>query len=206
MGYDRLEESKKRVAREAATLLYTSQEKEYKQAKIRAAETLGTRVLPSNLEVAKELDRIAEEIEGPSRRELLLRMRREALQIMRCLKAFHPRLVGSVWRGTAHHNSDIDILTFSPDPSAVLEKLRDGDFRIVKAEWSSVTKEGRRESSFHIHLILPSGDEAEVVVRSPDKMGVVERCETYGDNVTGLNYSQLKRILKENPHRKFVPT
>ena len=43
-----------RVAREAALLLYTSQEKEYKQAKKRASETLGARVLPSNLEVAEE--------------------------------------------------------------------------------------------------------------------------------------------------------
>lgn len=201
-----MENLKKRVAREAATLLYTLQEREYKQAKIRAAETLRVRVLPSNLEVAKELDRIAEEMEGSSRKGLLLRMREEALQIMGILEAFHPRLVGSVWRGTANHNSDIDILTFSSDPNAVLEKLRDGDFRIVRAEWSSVTKEGERESSFHIHLVLSSGDEAEVVVRGPEKMGVVERCEIYGDRVTGLKLSQLRRVLEEDPHRKFVPT
>ncbi|MGD8507086.1 MAG: hypothetical protein PVF15_10545, partial [Candidatus Bathyarchaeota archaeon] len=55
---------KKRVAREAALLLYTAQEKEYKQAKKRAAENLGARALPSNSEVARELDAIAEEREG----------------------------------------------------------------------------------------------------------------------------------------------
>ena len=206
LGDNHLTNLKKRVAREAATLLYTLQEKEYKQAKIRAAETLGVRVLPSNLEVARELDEIAENMEGPSRKELLLQMRKEALQTMRILEAFHPRLVGSAWRGTAHRNSDIDILTFSSYPNAILEKLMDGDFRIARTEWSSVTKEGRRESSFHIHILLPSGNEAEIVVRSPDKMGVVERCEIYGDSVTGLNYQQLERVLKEDPHRKFVPT
>jgi len=57
------------------------------------------RVLPSNLEVAEELDKIAEEKEGSSRRELLLRMRKEALQIMKTLEGFDARLVGSVWRG-----------------------------------------------------------------------------------------------------------
>ena len=205
-GDNHLKSLRRRVAREAATLLYTSQEKEYKQAKIRAAETLRVQGLPSNLEVAKELDRIAEEMEGASRRGLLLRMRKEALRIMRRLKAFHPRLVGSVWRGTAHRNSDIDILTFSLDPCAVLERLGAGDFRIVGAEWSSVTKEGERKSSFHIYLVLPSGSRAEVVVRSPDRMGVVERCEIYGDSVTGLEYSQLERVLREDPHRRFVPT
>ena len=109
-----------RVAREAAFLLYTSQEKEYKQAKKRATETLGARVLPSNFEVAEELDRIAEEREGAQRKELLLRMRREAREIMTALEDFNPRLVGSVWRGTARQNIDIDILTFSQDPIQLL--------------------------------------------------------------------------------------
>jgi predicted nucleotidyltransferase len=195
-----------RVAQEAALLLYTSQEKEYKQAKKRAAETLGARVLPSNLEVAKELDRIAEEREGTSRKELLLRMRREAHKIMEALEEFNPRLVGSVWRGTARQNSDIDILTFSQDYLQVLKQLQKHNFEAESSEWRSVTKEGRKEASFHIHVLLPSGDEVEVVVRSPNYLGKTERCETYGDARTGLNLDQLIRLLKENPLQKFVPT
>jgi len=202
----RLKNSRKRVAREAAVLLYTSQEKEYKQAKKQAAKTLGIRVLPSNLEVAEELDRIAEEKEGPSRKELLFQMRKEALQIMETLKDFSPKLVGSVWRGTAHQNSDIDILAFSEDPKAVLNQLQKNKYTIGSSEWRSVTKRGKKVSSFHIHFILPSGHEAEVVVRSPEKMGVLERCEIYGDVVTGLSQSQLLRVLKEKPLQKFVPT
>ncbi len=197
---------KKRVAQEAAILLYTSQEKEYKQAKKRAAQTLGARVLPSNLEVAEELDKIAEEREGRSRQERLLQMRREALQVMELLKKFHPRLVGSVWRGTARKNSDIDIVTFFSTPKAVLAQLQKSNFNIVKTEWLSVTKRGRKEASFHIHLALPSGNEAEVVVRSPERINIKERCEIYGDFVTGLSYPQLKRVLEENPLQKFVPT
>ena len=132
-------------------------------------------------------------------------MRREALQIMGRLKAFHPKLVGSVWRGTAHHNSDIDILVFSSDTSAVLEKVKGADFRVAGAEWSSVTKEGRRASSFHIHVVLPSGNKAEVVVRSPENSTIVEECEIYGDSVTGLTYPRLKIVLEEDPYRRFVP-
>ena len=195
-----------RVAREAALLLYTSQEKEYKQAKKRATETLGARLLPSNREVAEELDRIAEEREGAQRKELLLRMRREAKQIMDVLKEFNPRLVGSVWRGTARQNSDIDILTFSQEHIQVLKQLQKHNFEAESSEWRSVTKEGRKESSFHIHVILPSGDETEVVVRSLNYLGKSERCETYGDVKTGLSLNQLTKILKENPLQKFVPT
>jgi predicted nucleotidyltransferase len=195
-----------RVAREAALLLYTSQEKEYKQAKKRATETLGVRVLPSNLEVAEELDRIAEEREGASRKRLLLRMRREAREIMETLEEFNPRLVGSVWRGTARQNSDIDIVTFSQDPVQVLKQLQEHNFVAESSEWRSVTKEGKKEASFHIHLLLSSGDGVEVVVRSPDCLGQPERCETYGDVKTGLNLKQLTKILEENPLQRFVPT
>jgi len=203
---NRLTGLRKQVAREAAILLYTSQEKEYKQAKKRAAKTLGVRVLPSNFEVAEELDKIAEEREGHSRGERLFQMRKEALQIMESLKDFNPKLVGSVWRGTAHQNSDIDILTFSQDPKCVLSQLQKNQYRIMSSEWRSVTKRGKKEASFHIHVILPSGYEAEVVVRDPEKMGRTERCEIYGDTITGLSHHQLQKVLREKPLQKFVPT
>ena len=196
---------REKVAREAAFLLYTSQEKEYKQAKKRAAQTLGVHVLPSNLEVAEELDKIAEEKEGLSRQERLLQMRREALEIMETLKDFDPKLVGSVWRGTIHKNSDIDITTFSHNPEDVYTKLQKGNFKIAKTEWRSVTKQGEKETSFHIHILLSSNNEAEVVVRNAEKMGVQEKCEIYGDTIMGLDYLQLKKLLKERPLQRFVP-
>lgn len=59
---------KQKIAREAAILLYYGTEKEYKQAKLKAAETFRSRFLPSNLDVALELDNIAEETEGPAER------------------------------------------------------------------------------------------------------------------------------------------
>jgi len=167
---------------------------------------LRVRVLPSNLEVAEELDKIAEEKEGSSRRELLLRMRKEALKIMEALKDFNPRLVGSVWRGTAHQSSDIDILAFSQDPKPVLGQLQKYGYEVTSSEWCSVTKRGKKESSFHIHLVLSSGDEAEVIVRDLEKLGQSERCEIYGDSIIGLSFPQLLKVLKERPLQKFVPT
>jgi len=197
---------KQRVAREAAVLLYTSQEKEYKQAKLRAAQTLGTRVLPSNIQVAKELDTVAEEMEGSTRREKLAQMRREALQIMKALEDFHPRLIGSVWRGTARKDSDIDIVTFSSDAPTVLAQLQQRGFKVAKTEWQSAPKLDRQEKSFHIYLALPSsGDEAEIVVRSLERLNQKVKCEIYGDTVTGLNSLQLEKVLAEDPFQKFVP-
>ena len=140
-----------KIAREAATLLYFGAEKEYKQAKLKAAKTLGIHFLPTNLEVALELDRIAEETEGSTRKERLTQMRLEALKIMKTLKAYKPVLVGSVWRGTIRRGSDIDIAVYHNIPSEIVNFLREKDFDVSKTEWTTVTKKGKIESSFHIY-------------------------------------------------------
>jgi len=196
---------KDKVAREAAVLLYTQQEKEYKQAKQRAAETLGSRTLPSNRHVAEELDRIADEMEGSARKETLTQMRRDALSVMVLLGEFHPKLVGSVWRGTAHKNSDVDIEVFTSDCSSVLERLGQNNYTIRKAEWQTVTKGARTERAFHVYFDSASGNKVELIVRNPEKMNEIDRCEIYGDTIKGLNMHQLRRVLLTNPAKEFMP-
>jgi hypothetical protein len=196
---------RQRVAREAAALLYTQQEKEYKQAKQRAAQVLKARPLPSNKDVAIELDKIADEVEGSERAERLTRMRKDALSIMVILGDFHPKLVGSVWRGTAHRNSDIDIEAFSLDPTVALSRITQNGLTIRKAEWQLVTKRHERERAFHAYVTMPSSCEVELIIRSPEKMNEVDQCETYGDVVRGLNIHQLRRLLLSDPLHRFVP-
>jgi len=196
---------KAKVAREAAILLYSQLEKEYKQAKLKAANTWGTRVLPSNREVAEELDKVADEAEGSIRRERLVQMRKDALSVMVTLGDLHPRLVGSVWRGTTHKHSDIDIEAFTSDPEIVLERLRQSGLNFRGVEWQPVTKGDSIEVALHVYLVLPSGNEAEVVVRSPEKLNETEKCEIFGDTIKGLNVHQLRKVLMENPTRMFVP-
>jgi len=197
---------RKRIAREAALLLYTAQEKEYKQAKRKAAKILGARILPSNLEIALELDKIAQEREGEERAKRLIQMRKEALRIMETLANFNPKLVGSVWRGTAHHKSDIDISVPTDKPQKVLETLVKNGFKIEKTERQTITKNGEKKSSLHVYLTLPTCNKAEIVITSTQNKEKVWKCEIYGDKVTGLTINQLKQLLKENPTKKFLPT
>jgi hypothetical protein len=196
---------RKKVAHEAAVLLYTFQEKEYKQAKERAATNFGTRMLPTNIEVAEELDKIAEESEGTDRKNRLILMRNEALQIMQTLAQFDPKLVGSVWRGTAHKSSDIDVTVFSSDHNQVVERLNEKGYRIDKTEFVTASSHGKTVASLHVFIILPSGNEAEIVVRDLEQKGLKARCEIYGDTVKGLNLVELQKILNEDPLRTFVP-
>ena len=194
-----------RIAREAATLLYFGFEKEYKQAKLKAAQTYGIHFLPSNLEVALELDRIAEEKEGSVRIERLIQMRKEALRIMRILKACRPLLIGSVWRGTIRRGSDIDIAVYHDGADEIVGLLKANGFQVSKTEWTRVTKKGVTEISFHIYVEGSSGQGVEVVVRGSEEAGRKRKCEIFGDEIKGLNVQELEKLLAENPAQKFIP-
>lgn len=196
---------RRKIAREAANLLYSGVEKEFKQAKLKAARTLNGSFLPTNLEVALEVDIIAEEKEGPARKERLVRMRKEALETMKALREYRPLLVGSVWRGTIHYDSDIDVVAYHDEPEDVLRILKQGTIKIRQAEWVAVTKKGKRRGSFHIYGESPDKEKVEIKINSLDEAGKTERCETYGDEIRGLNIYELERLLKENPTRRFVP-
>ena len=199
------DDCKRRVAREAATLLYFGAEKEYKQAKDKAAQTLGTHFLPSNLEVALELDRIAEEQEGEKRKERLIEMRTEALAVMRLLSVFRPVLIGSVWRGTIKQGSDIDVAVYSDEPEAAVTALKAGGVKIAKTAWTTVNKKGATLESYHIYAQTSSTYNLEVTVRASEEAGKKRRCETFGDELKGLNIRELERVLQSHPTQQFIP-
>ena len=194
-----------KIAREAATLLYFGFEKEYKQAKLKAAQTFGIHFLPTNLEVALELDKIAEENEGPARKERLIQMRKEALKIMKIFKTYCPLLIGSVWRGTIRQGSDIDIALYHDAPDEIVNLLKAKDFQTSKTEWTTVTKRGRTEISFHIHIETLNKQRIEIVVRSSEEASRKRKCEIFGDEIKGLNTQELEKLLKENPAQQFIP-
>jgi predicted nucleotidyltransferase len=197
---------KQRVAREAATLLYFGAEKEYKQAKDKAAQTFGVHFLPTNLEVALELDKIAEENEGPKRKERLIQMRKEALAVMQLLGGFYPVLIGSVWRGTIKQGSDIDIAVYADDPEKIVNTLKAGGVKILKTGWTTVNKRGANLESFHIYAETQAKHGLEIVARSREEAGKKRKCETFGDELKGLNLKELEKVLETNPTQQFIPS
>ena len=194
-----------KIAREAATLLYFGAEKEYKQAKLRAAKTFGSHFLPTNLEVALELDRIAEESEGTTRKDRLIQMREEALKVMKTLEPYNPVLIGSVWRGTIRPGSDIDIVVYYDSPTEIVNQLKVKGFEVAKNEWTTVNKKGKIESTFHIYCETTGRQRIEIVVRSPEEASIKRKCEVFKDEIKGLSSHELENLLKDNPTRKFIP-
>jgi predicted nucleotidyltransferase len=193
------------VAREAARLIYTGASEEYLHAKERAARSLGVESIPSNHEVALELDILADEIEGKTRAELINKMRELALGLMRVLSDLRPVLSGSVWRGTARKGSDIDIDVYSNEPVEVKKLLEDSGYSVTGFK-KKVAVSGRMMSrSTHIQVRFEEDIEGEVVVRPIEEDGLEVRCEVYGDVKKGLRLPELEKLMNTDPLRKFVP-
>lgn len=197
-------DSRRKVAREAARLLYLGLAEEFIQAKKMAAQALREDALPSNYEVALELDQIADEEEGIQRKRLIIRLREEALRVMRILEGFNPRLIGSVWRGTARRGSDIDIVVFASDLEEVEKRLLEAGLALDREDFVTL-KEGKPITTRHIKSRLESGSEVEIVVSPPDGSNIYERCDIYGDLKRGLGIRELEEVLRRDPLRVFIP-
>jgi hypothetical protein len=196
---------RREVAREAARLLYTGASEEYMHAKEQAARSLGVKIMPSNHEVAVELDLLADEIEGKDRAELIIQMRGLALGMMRVLSDVKPVLRGSVWRGTARKGSDIDIDVYSNEPGEIKRLMADSNYDVSSVEENVAASGSGVSRSTHITVRLEDENEGEVVVRPMEEHGLEVRCEVYGDIKKGLRLPELEKLMNTDPLRKFVP-
>lgn len=183
--------------------MYNRSIKEYKDAKETAAASLGSKSLPSNFEVAIELDQLSEELEGSERNKRLIQMRETALQVMKLIKIYNPRLFGSVWRGTARQGSDIDIVAYSETPDMIFQLIIT-EFPVteIKEQLFIVNSVPRKST----HIESTAGEfGVEIVVRSPEEQFEEKRCEIYGDVKRGLGLSELEKLMKVDPLRRFIP-
>src|SRR5438270_608245 len=121
------------IALEAARLMYERVESEYYTAKRKAAKRLcrgsvKPEDLPSNAEIREQIQVFARIHEGEKRTQHLREMRLYALRLMRLLRAFRPRLIGSVMTGHVRKGSDIDVHVFSDSAGLVTDLLESEGF------------------------------------------------------------------------------
>ena len=113
---------RQRIAQASARLMIQEGINDYHLAKCKAAAQLGVlnkHHLPSNSEIEQEI-LLYQRLFQPHTHSLHLNhLRYTALQMMRLLKPFNPRLVGSVLEGTAHQNSEIMLHLFTHSPEEV---------------------------------------------------------------------------------------
>jgi hypothetical protein len=127
-AHDRLQRSRLLIAQEAARLMSEHGIRDFHHVKLKAAERLGildTQALPRNLEIEQALREHQRLFLGDSQPKSLRQRREAAVDAMRFLSAFEPRLVGAVLEGTADTHSAVCLHVFSDDPEAVGRYLFD---------------------------------------------------------------------------------
>jgi hypothetical protein len=120
------------VAQEAARLMAEHGIQDYFIAKRKAAERFGVvdgAFLPKNSEIEAALMSHQRLFGGSSHASSLQEQRRVALDAMRLLEPFEPRLVGPVLSGSATEYADIQLHVFSDSAEVVSMHLLDRRFQ-----------------------------------------------------------------------------
>jgi predicted nucleotidyltransferase len=175
------------IAHEAARLMYERVESEYFTAKMKAAKRLcrdrcKPEDLPSNAEIRQLIQSHVFLHEGDKRNQNLKAMRLAGLAMMRQLRLFKPRLIGSVLTGHTRSGSDIDIHVFTDTLSSLTDML-DGESLQYDVESKLVRKYGETNTFVHVHvfdkfkyeLTIYPEDQAHHVFRSSITGGPIER-------------------------------
>jgi hypothetical protein len=124
----RSENLRQALAQEAARVMAEHGIRDFLAAKRKAAERFGvvdSAVLPKNTEIEAALAQYQRLFGAESHAQLLLSQRYVAVQAMRALADFAPRLVGSVLSGTATAHCDVQLHIFADTAEAVLINLMD---------------------------------------------------------------------------------
>lgn len=208
MSWERFGGLREAIAQLAAQIMYGEDVKQYFTAKRLAAKRLIGRAsarglryrprdLPSNGEIKAALLELVEDIEGDTRTRRLFAMRIAALEAMRELEAFHPRLIGSVATGHVREGSDVDIHVFADDSEDVVQHVKSlgwtHEIRRV-----DIMKQGRVMQ--FVHVLIPDVFPIELTVYARRELGVRPRSSTDGKPIVRLKGSVLEALLeREHP-------
>ena len=120
------ERARQMVAQETARIIVNQGIRDYRAAKIKAAERLGLNSrgsLPGNSEIERAIEDYHQIFGGASHESWLQTMRGVALGAMQLLCSFSPRLVGPVLNGTADENTAINLHVFADSAEEVAAQL-----------------------------------------------------------------------------------
>ena len=168
-----------RIAQEAARLVAEEGVQDYYAAKRKAAQHLGapdTRNMPRNSEIEAALEEYQRLFRGEQQVGHLQTLREGAVQAMRFLTEFNPRLVGSVLSGTAGQHADINLHLFADTPEDVSLFLMETHIpfqashkrmRVSREEWQEFPSYEFLAGDHAVNLVVFPREGRREVPRSP---------------------------------------
>jgi len=195
MSHDKV---RRAIAFEAARLMYDRVESEYFTAKRKAAKRLCRRSckpedLPSNAEIRELIQTFARLHEGDKRTQHLREMRLHALRLMRILRRFRPRLIGSVMTGHVRHGSDIDLHLFTDSAEAVTNILESEGYQF-DLERKQVVKHNEARVFTHVHV--RDRFNFELTIYPEDKAHYVFKSSITGKAIERASIKELEDLIR----------
>ncbi len=179
--------------------MYARDESEYFRAKLKAARRVvggdvKPRDLPSNREIRDQVLALARLHEGERQRENLRQMRTGALRLMRILRPFRPRLIGSTLTGHVRAGSDIDLHVFSNNIEGVCGAL-EAEGVTFDVQRKRVRKQGQERVFTHVHL--HDHFPFELTVYAADMAHYVFKSSITGKAIPRASIAELEQLLEQ---------
>jgi hypothetical protein len=155
------ENRRQAVAGEAARLMQDQGLRDFRSAKAKAVDRLGLErsgALPGNREIERALAEHQRIFAGDEQEEVLLVLRRRALQLMELLEEFGPRLVGDALSGLANDHSPLELHLFADAPEQVADTLSAHGLRHRSTARRYRLRHGVTESFPAFSCLLPDCD------------------------------------------------
>jgi len=195
------------LAQEAARIIVDQGIRDYRAAKIKAAERLGLHTrgaLPRNSEIETAISEHLQLYGRESHADFLSTMREAALAVMRLLEQFTPRLVGPVLIGTADENSALNLHVFTDSPESVAMLLTDLDYRYSSYERRLKTSRGRgaMPKTFAGFQFEYAGELVEATVFPVDGIRQAPISPIDGKPMKRADVRAISKLLERRPDRK----
>ncbi len=188
---------RRRVAWEAARLIYTHEETEYFRAKMKAARRLVSAEfqpsdLPSNREIREEVQAMAGRAADPATEAALRTLREEALGMMRRLHGFRPRLVGPVCAAENNAGQTIELCVFAESLESLTAAL-DAEGISYRIEQLRIRK--RRQEHALTRVLIEGPRRFELTVYPLTQAHRPLRNAITGQPIEGASISALEQVL-----------
>lgn len=199
------------ITLEAARLMYEEEVKQYFTAKRMAAKRVlgrsgGRRLryrprdLPSNGEIQAALLELARATEGELHQHRLFALRAVALEVMRLLEGFSPRLIGSVSTGHVRRGSDIDLHVFTDEHARLVRRADalgwDHELKVV-----TIRRGGGFEDYTHLYAEVMEFP-VELSIYLPAELRVTRRSSTDGKPIRRVKPAALLELIRaEHPEQ-----
>jgi hypothetical protein len=192
------------LAQEAARIIVEQGVRDYRVAKIKAAERLGLNSrgsLPGNAEIELAISNHHALFGGESHASFLRTMREAALSTMDLLTDFSPRLVGPVLQGTADENSAVNLHVFSDSPESVVVQLTDRgiSYRPYERRLKTSRGKGATPSSFVGFQFDYEGECVEATVFPVDGIRQSPISPIDGKPMKRADQKAVKGLLEQHP-------